>query len=39
MKTISILLLFVIVATTLERITAEYLLVEIDDEEGKGMFS
>jgi len=35
MKTISILLLFAIVATTLERITAGYLLVEIDDEEGK----
>ena len=38
MKTISILLLFAIVATTLERITARYLLVEIDDEEGKSMF-
>ena len=37
MKTICIFFLFAIVATTLEKIAAEYLLVEIDDEEGKGI--
>ena len=36
MKTISILLLFAIVAITLEKAIAEYLLVEIEDEEGRG---
>ena len=37
MKTISILLLFAIVAITLEKVTAEFMLVEIEDEEEKGM--
>ena len=37
MKTISILLLFSIVAITLGKATTDFLLVEIEYEEGKGM--